>query len=65
MGHKKELSFVSNTVKNPQIVMAFSLLDLTGRPASADRTAHLQFQATCQPVSPTKASDEMTSQLLR
>ena len=33
------------------------------RPASADRTAHRQFQATGQPVSQTQASDAMTSGL--
>ena len=37
----------------------------TRRPASADRTARLQFQATGQPVSRTQASDAMTSRLLR
>jgi len=35
------------------------------RPASADRTAHRQFQATDQPVSRTQASDAMTSLLPR
>jgi len=34
---------------------------LTRRPASADRTARCQFQATGQPVSQTQASDAMTS----
>ena len=33
----------------------------TRRPASADRTARRQFQATGQPVSRTQASDAMTS----
>jgi len=37
----------------------------TRRPASADRTAHRQFQATGQPVSRTQASDAMTSRLPR
>jgi len=37
----------------------------TRRPASADRTASRQFQATGQPVSWTQASDAMTSRLLR
>jgi len=36
-----------------------------GRPASADRTARHQFQATGQPVSRTQASDAMTSRLPR
>jgi len=36
----------------------------TRRPASADRTARRQFQATGQPVSRTQASDAMTSRLL-
>ena len=35
----------------------------TRRPASADRTARRQFQATGQPVSRTQASDAMTSRL--
>jgi len=35
----------------------------TRRPASANRTAHRQFQATGQPVSGTQASDTMTSWL--
>jgi len=38
---------------------------LTRRPASADRTACRQFQATGQPVSRTRASDAMTSRLPR
>jgi len=38
---------------------------VTRRPASADRTACRQFQATGQPVSRTQASDAMTSRLLR
>ena len=37
----------------------------TRRPSSADRTARRQFQATGQPVSPTQASDAMTSRLPR
>ena len=37
----------------------------TRRPASAERTARRQFQATDQPVSWTQASDAMTSQLPR
>jgi len=35
----------------------------TRRPASADRTARRQFQATGQPVSRTQAIDAMTSRL--
>ena len=38
-------------------------LKWTRRPASADRTARRQFQATGQPVSRTQASDAMTSRL--
>jgi len=38
---------------------------LTRRPASADRTARRQFQATGQPVSQTQASDAMMSRLPR
>ena len=37
----------------------------TRRPASADRTACRQFQATGQPVSRTQVSDAMTSRLPR
>ena len=37
----------------------------TRRPASPDRTARRQFQATGQPVSRTQASDAMTSRLPR
>ena len=37
----------------------------TRRPASADRAARRQFQATGQLVSPTQASDAMTSRLPR
>jgi len=37
----------------------------TRRPASADRTARRQFQATGQPVSRTQASDAITSRLPR
>ena len=37
----------------------------TRRPASADRTARRQFQATGQPVSRTQASDTMTPRLPR
>ena len=48
-------SWVSNVVN--QIV--------TRRPASADRTARRQFQATGQPLSRTQASDAMTSRLPR
>jgi len=40
-------------------------LIMTRRPASADRTARRQFQATGQPVSRTQASDAMTSRLPR
>jgi len=41
------------------------LTTVTRRPASADRTAHCQFQATGQPVSQAQASDAMTSWLPR
>jgi len=40
-------------------------LKQTRRPASADRTARRQFQATGQLVSRTQASDAMTSRLPR
>jgi len=45
--------------------VSFNLFILTRRPASADRTARHQFQATGQPVSWTQASDAMTSRLPR
>jgi len=44
---------------------ASTVRDRTRRPASADRTARHQFQATGQPVSRTQASDAMTSRLPR
>jgi len=44
---------------------AHSKINRTRRPASADRTARRQFQATGQPVSRTQASVTMTSRLLR
>ena len=40
-------------------------LETTRRPASADRTARRQFQATGQPVSRTQSSDAMTLRLPR
>ena len=40
-------------------------IKITRSPASADRTAHRQFQATGQPVSWTQVSDAMTSRLPR
>jgi len=40
-------------------------LSITRRPASADRTARHEFQATGQPLSRTQASDAMTSRLPR
>jgi len=45
------------------VILLFAIY--TRRPASADRTARRQFQATGQPVSRTQASDAMTSQLPR
>jgi len=45
--------------------LLYLVVNLTRRPASADRTARRQFQATGQPVSRTQASDAMTSQLPR
>jgi len=39
--------------------------NITRRPASADRTARRQFQATGQPMSRTQASDAVTSRLPR
>ena len=41
------------------------IVNQTRRPASADRTARRQFQATGQPVSQTQASDAIKSRLLR
>jgi len=50
--------FASHLLTIPSIVR-------TRRPASADRTARRQFQATGQPVSRTQASHPMTSRLSR
>jgi len=47
------------------IAYTCTMLSLTRRPASADRTARRQFQATGQLVSRTQASDAMTSRLPR
>jgi len=55
----------SNTTKANNIRTKYSKLNQTRRPASADRTARRQFQATGQPVSRTQASDAMTSRLPR
>ena len=52
---------MSQTCSNPQEQGQL----ITRRPASADRTARRQFQATGQPVSRTQASDAMTSWLPR
>jgi len=50
----------------PSASMSVSPVSVTTRrPASADRTARRQFQATGQPVSRTQASDAMTSRLPR
>jgi len=46
-------------------VLRMCSADLTRRPASVDRTAHRQFQATGQPLRRTQASDAMTSRLPR
>ena len=56
-------STVSSWKKQPSHNLTFT--DRTRRPASADRTARRQFQATGQPVSRTQASDAMTSRLPR
>ena len=45
--------------------LAYGPPKTTRRPASADRIACRQFQATGQPVSRTQASDAMTSRLPR
>ena len=45
------------------LFQAAHMLYITRRQASADRTAHRQFQATGQPVGRTQASDAMTSRL--
>jgi len=47
------------------VVSWVSRRDMTRRPASTDRTARRQFQATGQPVSRTQSSDAMTSRLPR
>ena len=49
----------------PPLDECILLTNPTRRPASADRTARRQFQATGQPVNRTQASDAMTSQLPR
>jgi len=53
------------TIYNESEFAVFRLLNTTRRPASADRTARRQFQATGQPVSRTQASDAMTPRLPR
>jgi len=50
---------------SPSPKIWLQLQNLTRRPASADRTARRQFQATVQPVNRTQASDAMTSRLPR
>jgi len=50
---------------NCSFLVGWVSLGQTRRPASADRTARRQFQATGQPVSRTQASDAMTSRLPR
>jgi len=52
------------TVQAMQVTLVFPTVP-TRRPASADRTARRQFQATGQPVSRTQASDAVTSRLPR
>jgi len=47
------------------MILTYAYLLVTRRPASADRTARRQFQATGQPVCRTQASDEMMSRLPR
>ena len=44
---------------------SWNIFRITRRPASADRTARRQFQATGQPASRTQACDAMTSRLPR
>jgi len=55
--HKRSVSTSISTAVCSQRVV------ITRRPATVDRTARRQFQAIGQPVSPTQASDAMTSQL--
>ena len=63
------LQMYCNTTRNTEYTtsrpIAILLAILTRRPASADRIARHQFQATGQPVSRTQASDAMTSRLPR
>ena len=57
-------SFIQvSTIKDEKSAAKFHYI--TKRPASADRTARRQFQATGQPVSRTQASDAMPSRLPR
>jgi len=53
-----------NTIIIPIIISALGTIKIR-RPASADRTARRQLQATGQTVSRTMASDTMTSRLSR
>ena len=52
-------------VQNVNQTLVSAIPEITRRPASADRTARRQFQATGQPLSRTQASDIMTSRLPR
>ena len=58
-------SYLSPNPAIRQLRFFYPYLDYTKRPASADRTARRQFQATGQPMSWTQASDAMTSRLPR
>jgi len=59
------LSVVAQQVFRLKLSLLSLFLLFTRRPASADRTARRQFQATGQPVIRTQASDTMTSRLPR
>ena len=54
-----------NSVLYTTALQTFVISIMTRRPASADKTACRQFQATGQPVSLMQASDTMTSRLPR
>ena len=65
VGHRiKEEALTAALIKHLHTILKHETM-CTRRPASADRTARRQFQATGQPVSRTQASDAMTSRLLR
>jgi len=59
----KKRTELINGIKQVRECQNTCIIMLTRRPASADRTARRQFQATGQPASRTQASDTMTPPL--